>query len=583
MEARPHQIEAKAAVVADYDAGHRQLLVSMATGTGKSFFFSDLYNDLVSRLPGKMLVLAHTEELVDQNIKTLELVHPDKKIDKEMAEHKADPSTADIIVASVASLGRKGTSRVLKYNWDEWDKVIIDEAHHTPAGSYRNIIDCSGVARPGTSKLLLGVTATTRRADGQGLEEFYKRISYAYGLYQAINDGWLVDIRGYRVETEVDLDSVKSSNGDFNLEDLADKINNPIRNARVADAWEKLAENRRTVIFAANIAHAQALAKEFQQRGHKFEAIWGDDPDREAKLAAHKNGELNGLINVGVLIEGYDDWQIGCIVIACPTQSECKFTQMCGRVTRLQEGTGNLLIAKEGWTELDGPLKTDGIIIDVADTTSRHTLMSVPTLMGLPAGLDLGGRSLLEAKKKLDQLQEDNPQIDFTKLKSIDQAADYIEQINMFEVRFPAEVEANSDYKWYKTVEGGFRLRVPGPVISNADEPVKRGPEGVVDIHQNMLGKWEVSGQIKNEQFHGVRDTMESAFVAADNAVRERAAKLLTLINRKADWHDQPMKIDGSQHNLLKKLYPGKQWPTEFTKGQASHFIDQKLQKRRKA
>src|SRR5438445_144287 len=116
MQARPHQIEAKSAVINDFDLGYRRLIVSMATGTGKTFFFSDLYNDLQSRLPGKMLVIAHTEELIDQTIAALKLVHPDKKIDKEMAENKADPATADIIVASVKSLGRKGTSRLAKYD-----------------------------------------------------------------------------------------------------------------------------------------------------------------------------------------------------------------------------------------------------------------------------------------------------------------------------------------------------------------------------------------------------------------------------------------------------------------------------------
>jgi superfamily II DNA or RNA helicase len=584
--ARPHQIAAKAAVTEDFDAGHRHLIVSMATGTGKSFFFSDVYNDLISRLPGKMLVLAHTEELVDQNIAALREVHPTKKIDKEMALHKADPTTADIIVASVKSLGRKGTKRVYKYNWDEWDKIVVDEAHHTPAQSYRNILDVAGCYKPESSKLLLGVTATTQRSDGKALADYYGRISYVYSLRQAIEDGWLVDIRGYRVNTDTDLNGVGQSQGDFEIEALANKVNNPGRNEKVVSAWEKLGENRQTVVFAANVAHAQALAEEFKDRGLNFEAVWGEDPDRKQKLADHKAGKIKGLVNVGVLIEGYDDWQIACIVLACPTQSECKFTQMCGRGTRLEEGTGNLKAIHDCSLKIkDHPVKKDCIIIDVMDTTSTHSLMSVPSLMGLPDGLDLRGGSAVKTKQQLEALQEQYPNVDFKNLKCIDDANAFVEQVNMFEIRFPAEVEANSSFKWYKAADGSFGLRIPGPVISAYGDPVVRGPQGHVEISKNLLGKWEITGTIKGDKFHGERDTMEQAFTAADNAVNQRAEQLLTLINRKASWHDNPIVRTGAkakQWNLLQKLYPGKTWPDDLTMGQASFWIDKRLARKAK-
>lgn len=585
--ARPHQIAAKTAVVEDFDAGYKHLVVSMATGTGKSFFFSDLYNDLVSRLPGKMLVIAHTEELVDQNIAALREVHPDKKIDKEMADHRADPTTADIIVASVKSLGRKGTKRVLKYNWDEWDKVVVDEAHHTPAQSYRNILDVAGCYNPSSHKLLLGVTATTQRSDGKALADYYGRISYVYSLRQAIEDGWLVDIRGYRVNTETDLNGVGQSSGDFEQEALANKINNPNRNEKVVSAWEQLGEGRQTVVFAANVAHAQALAQEFKDRGHNFEAVWGEDPNRKQKLADHKAGKIKGLVNVGVLIEGYDDPTISCIVLACPTQSECKFTQMCGRGTRLQDGTGNIkeYTDKNGENWIGGDIKRDCILIDVMDNTATHSLMSVPSLMGLPDNLDLGGGSALKAKQQLEKLQEQYPNIDFKNLKCVDDAEAYVEQVNLFEIRFPAEVEQNSMLKWSKTVDGGYRIHVPGPAINNAGEAIVRGPGGHVDVYKNMLDKWEISGNIKGENFHGERTTMEAAFTAADNAIRERAGQLLDFLNRKASWHDKPIVRTGvkaKQWNLLRKLYPGKTWPNDLTMGQASFWIDKRLARKAK-
>jgi superfamily II DNA or RNA helicase len=568
MQARPHQINAKKAVISDYDNGSRRLIVSMATGTGKTFFFSELYSDLLSRLPGKMLVLAHTEELVDQNIAALRAVYPGKKIDKEMAAHKADPSTADIIVASVASLGRKGTSRVDKYNWLEWDKVIVDEAHHTPAQSYCNVLEAAGVLQSGSGKLLLGVTATTQRADGKALADFYSKISYTYSLRQAIEDGWLVDVRGYRVDTETDLNEVASEGGDFKKAELADKVNNLERNVRVAAAWLKLGENRSTVVFATDIAHAKALAGVFKtQTGATAEAIWGDDPDREQKLADHRAGKIKVLVNVGVLVEGYDDWQIACIVIARPTQSECLFTQMCGRGTRLQEGTGNL---KE-WAKDPHQVKADCIIIDVVDNCSKHSLMTIPSLMGLPGGLDLHGGSAVKAKTALDDLQAKYPNIDFAHLKSMDEAESYVEKINMFEVRFPTEVEENSELKWCKTVDGKYRIAIPGPMVDSG----KRGPQGIVEIHRNMLDQWEIDGDIKNVPFHGTRTSMEDAFMAADNAIRERANYAVPLVERKSSWNMAA--VSGPQMKLLARLYPGKPWPEGFTKGQAAYWIDKRI------
>lgn len=585
LAVRP-SVKARAAIVQAFEAGKRKTLAAMATGTGKTWVFSGLYDDLKDILPGKMLVLAHTEELVDQNIKTLRECNPTLRVDKEMAKHKADPSQADIIVASVASLGRKGTSRVNKYNWDEWDKIVVDEAHHTPVAFYRTILELSGVLRPDSHKMLLGVTATTRRSDGKALNAFYDSISHVYGMRQAIEEGWLVDVRGYRVDTTTSLDGVASEGGDFEKNALGDKVNNPERNTRIVNAWTKLGENRKTVVFAATVAHAQALANQFKLAGHKFEAIWGEDPDREKKIKAHKAGELLGLVNVGILIEGYDDPTISCIIPACPTQSESKFTQMCGRATRLDPRTGNLkewLENHAAWRTFHPDTKVDCVIIDPVDNTETHTLMNLPSLMGLPPKLDLKGGSAVSALKHLEEIAEKAAKpIDFKDLKSIDVIDSYVEQINMFEVRFPAEVEANSDLRWYKAVDGGYRMSIPGPAINKVGEPIKRGKPGWIAIEQNHLGAWSISGSIKEKPFKGTRATMEEAFVAADAAVKDRAGQLLPLLNRKGTWQDKAIDQNGKQFKLLTTLYPGRVWPSDLTKGQASHWIDQRIGKKGK-
>lgn len=577
MQARPHQVKAKLAARADYDAGHHHLLLSMATGTGKTYTVADVYDDFKDILPGKMLVIVHTEELVDQIIETFRLKYPTLRIDKEMAEHKADPSQADIVVASVKSLGRAGTSRVTKYNWDEWDKVWVDEAHHIPASSYRNVLDAAGCMRPDSTKLLIGTTATSKRADGKALGEFFSRISFSYGLEQAIKDGWLVDVRGYRVDTTTDLDSVSTDAGDFNKVELEDKVNNENRNKRIVEAWMKLSEFRQTVAFCAGVDHAKALAATFKEFGVDAEAVWGDDPDRVQKLADHKSGKIKVLCNFGVLVEGYDDPGISCILHARPTENESLYQQMTGRGTRLDPATGNLkewLAAHEHETGF----KIDCIVIDVVDNTDKHSLMTLPSLMGLPAGMDLKGGSAVEAKDALDKKQEEFPQIDFSNLAEMSAVDQFIQEVNLFEIRFPTEVEQNSDLKWYKTVDGKYRMQVPGPAINKAGEPIVRSKGGTVTLGKNILDKWEIDGDIKGQLFHGLRNTFEEAIAAADRAVTERAGAIMTLLNRKGSWQEKPMELKGGQHKLLQRLYgKNKQWPEDMTKGQASFWIDKKL------
>ena len=184
---RNYQTEAIEAVLTAYDQGEHQQLLSMATGTGKTRTCSLLYEKLKSRIPGKMLILDHTEELIDQFVATMKSVNPSLRIDREMAQHKADPDKADVVVASVPSLGRLNTTRIIKYDMSQWNIVIVDEAQHTLAESYMRILEAFGVLGD-TKKLLLGMTATPFRADGRALGEVYKKIVYSYSLRQAIKE-----------------------------------------------------------------------------------------------------------------------------------------------------------------------------------------------------------------------------------------------------------------------------------------------------------------------------------------------------------------------------------------------------------
>ena len=571
FEERPYQIAAENSVLTEYDKGVRKMLLSLATGTGKTIVMSRLYKRLKSRLPGQLIVLAHREELIDQNRAKMQAVNPGLKVDKEMASHHADPATADVIMASVATLGRKGTKRVEIYNWSQVDKIFVDEAHHSTADSYGNIFTLAGSFDQPTHKLLLGVTATPSRGDGTALAKVYDKIAYVYSIRQAIEDGWLVDVRGYRVRTDTDISQVKTSAGDFAQEALEDAVNTPKRNHRVVLAWKELAFGRQTIAFCVGIQHAKDLADRFEAEGVVAAAVWGDDPERAEKLRLHREGKITVLCNCGVLTEGYDDWRVSCVLLARPTKSPVLFTQMVGRGTRLQEGLGNLkellLTPKAKTLFVTDGFKKDCIVIDVVDNAGKNSLVTLPTLMGLGCSFDLRGQSMVGAVRQIEEMQDKHPSIDFTTLDDIDKMQSFIESVNMFDVRFPEEVEQNSELTWFRSAEGGYRMSIP------AQE--KGTKSSSVHIFQNLLNKWEIVGSIGQAQFHGVRNSIEEAFKVADEQIRQRAPWAMKVLAREATWHDK--QASPQQMALLKKLMPWKTFPANLGRGQASRLIGERL------
>jgi superfamily II DNA or RNA helicase len=521
------------------------MLHVLATGTGKTIIFSKLYEALKSRLPGQMLVIGHTEEIIQQNAAKAKAVNPTVSVGIEMAGSYAD-EWDDIICGSVQTLGRKDSKRLEKFT--NITKVVIDEAHHGTSEGYSRILDATGVLQPDSNKLLLGFTATPSRPDGAALSDIFEKVAYVYPIRQAISDKWLAPIRGYRVTTDTSLDGVSKSDGDFVKSELSAAVNQERRNAQVVDVWLKHGENRKTLVFTVDIQHAKDQAQAFKDRGINVEAVWGDDLDRAKKLALFRDGKVRVLCNCSLTVEGFDDPSISCIVDAAPTMSGIRYTQKIGRGTRLFEG------------------KVDLLVLDVVDGTVKHSLLTLPTLMGMCAKLDLQGRSLLEAVEELEALKEENPSVDFDKLESLDKAKWFIEQVDMFQVRFPAEVEQNSELTWFRAVDG-YKMLIP-------KEDTRAG---FIKIFENAIGKWELVGRINDEEFHGTRPTLEESFKVADEQIRKRVTKMtLSMVLRSATWHGKPS--TKAQRKMIERLFPHKTFLFEqMTSGEASRLISERL------
>lgn len=546
---RPYQTKTLEAIRSNYLAGVRQQLVSAATGTGKTVTFSQIPPYMKDLLTGQTLVLAHRFELIDQAIEKIRLANPALKVSKEMASSWAD-CDSDVIVASVATLGRKDSERSQRFDWNKITTVITDEAHHATAQSYQNIYELADVVRKDTHRLHVGMTATPNRSDGTGLAKVFHKIVYSYGMRQAKDDGYLSDVKGIRVKTETSLDGVKMSGGDFSQEELSDRVNNPARNQTIVKAWLDKAAGLRTVVFAVDIQHSRDLAAMFRHYGVKAEALWGDDPDRAEKLAKHRNGEIDVLINCAVLVEGYDDPGLQCVIIARPTRSSVFFTQAIGRGTRLFAG------------------KTHCLVIDVVDASSRLSLLTLPTLMGMSANLDLRGQSMFEAVKKLEDAAKDYPAIDFSQLTDITQLQTFIEDTNLFEISFPKEVTNNSDFSWFTAPTGGYVLTLPKPKESHWSVVPDK-----ITVIQNLLDKWEVSGSIKGKKYKGERESIEEAFAVADKLLEDKCSQELILLRRHEEWHDTPASEKQLRYlaKLIKKT--GKAIPPGLTSGAASKLI----------
>jgi ATP-dependent helicase IRC3 len=537
MPLRPYQQDAISAIRKEHGKGNNRQLLCMATGTGKTEVFAHLPQETLDILPGQQMVLLHRDELAKQAYKKIIKRNPKFNVHIEAGPLYANEN-ADVIIASVQTLGRKGTKRVNRFNWPKIDKLVIDEAHRSVADSYYNVYNTGGYLND-SSRLMLGVTATPTRGDGSGLGALYQCIPYTYSLQQAIEEGYLVDVKGVRVNTATSLDMVGTTAGDFNSGELADAVNNPLRNMLVARAYQITCPNRTAIGFGVDIAHSQALAATFRAEGINAEAVWGNDPERDIKIKNFREGKIQVLFNAQLLVEGFDMAEISCVILAAPTKSGVVFSQRVGRGTRLCDG------------------KTDVIILDVVDSTYRHNLITLPTLIGLPRNLDLVGRSLIDSKKIVDEMLEKHPHLDFTSLQDIDKIEAFVENVNLFEVKFPPEVEEHSPYTWHPVYDGGYLLMLP-----DKDE---------IRIKQNLLDKWTISGKIRGKSYKGERDTMDSAFGAADNLVRTVAPEALTIVKRKAKWHDDPPTPD--QLKLLGKLYKGKQIPNDLTKGEVSKLI----------
>jgi superfamily II DNA or RNA helicase len=391
LKLRPYQTEAIAALHERWDAGLHRLAVVLPTGAGKTVVFTHLAEQFMANNPGKrVLVLAHTDELVQQAYKKIKDVAPHRSVGIVKAER--NEVTSRVIVASVQSLrSAKRRNQIRSVGL-----VICDEVHHGTAATYRAIFDHYG-CMDGRA-LLAGFTATLARDDRSSLSDIIQEVAFQRGITWAIRRGYLLDVRGVGVRVpDMDLSRVKKSGGDYADGSLAEEMERSLAPQAVAEAFMKHAGERKAIAFWPTVAVAEHAAEVFAEAGITSEAIHAglDRTTRRGMLKRLNSGETQVIHGVGVLMEGFDDPTVSCVIWGRPTKSRVVYRQGIGRGLRPD-------------LSLPADQRGDCLVLDVVGASGRHDLRTLVDLSErAPADVEMeDGESLLELEDALDALEE---------------------------------------------------------------------------------------------------------------------------------------------------------------------------------
>lgn len=313
---------------------HDRVLGVAPTGSGKTVIFAEVLRRRMRE--GPALVLAHREELLGQARDKLESAGLWSELERAGSKAGLD---SPVVVASVQTLAR--ARRLSRWPVGHFRTVVIDEAHHAPADSYRRIMD--GL-QPGK---VLGVTATPSRSGGGELGDVFDSIAFELRFADLVRDGFLSRVTVETVPLKIDLEGVKRKAGDFVASDLDDRIG-PHLEAAVAEITT-LAKGRRVLMFLPLRKTSTRCAELARAAGWRAEHVDGESADRAEVLARFASGETNLVCNASLLTEGFDCPAVDCVVPLRPTKSKALYQQMVGRGTRLAPGKRDCLLIDFLW------------------------------------------------------------------------------------------------------------------------------------------------------------------------------------------------------------------------------------------
>ena len=314
---------------------HRSVMAQMPTGTGKTYLLTAVIDSFVSNNPmEKVWIVAHRRELVSQIDETVRKFH------------SYYASNTSSLLSSVKAMSIQWLMRHYDEIEEEPGMIVIDEAHHALAKTYKEMWERFPNAK------FLGLTATPCRLNGKGFTDLFDVLVQSWSVPEFISKGRLATYDFVSIKSDgvtqrlIDSLQKRGADGDYQNKEMDMLLNKKPSIERLYLSLEEFGKDRKGIVYAINISHAQKITKLYQENGVKAIAIDSKTPatERQQDIEAFKKGDIQVLVNVDIFSEGFDCPDVEFVQLARPTLSLAKYLQMVGRGLRVAKGKKNCVI-----------------------------------------------------------------------------------------------------------------------------------------------------------------------------------------------------------------------------------------------
>ena len=314
---------------------HRSVMAQMPTGTGKTYLLTAVIDSFVSNNPmEKVWIVAHRRELVSQIDETVRKFH------------SYFASNTSSLLSSVKAMSIQWLMRHYDEIEEEPGMIVIDEAHHALAKTYKEMWERFPNAK------FLGLTATPCRLNGKGFTDLFDILVQSWSVPEFISKGRLATYDFVSIKSDgvtqrlIDSLQKRGADGDYQNKEMDMLLNKKPSIERLYQSLEEFGKDRKGIVYAINISHAQKITKLYQEHGVKAIAIDSKTPaaERQQDIEAFKKGDIQVLVNVDIFSEGFDCPDVEFVQLARPTLSLAKYLQMVGRGLRVAKGKKNCVI-----------------------------------------------------------------------------------------------------------------------------------------------------------------------------------------------------------------------------------------------
>ena len=313
---------------------HRSVMAQMPTGTGKTYLLTVVIDSFVrANFKAKVWIVAHRRELVSQ-------------IDETVRKFHSYSSATSSLLSSVKAMSIQWLMKHYDEIEEEPGLIVIDEAHHALAKTYKEMWERFPKAK------FLGLTATPCRLNGKGFTDLFDVLVQSWGVPEFISKGRLATYDFVSIKSDgvtqrlIDSLQKRGADGDYQNKEMDMLLNKKPSIERLYRSLEEFGKDRKGIVYAINISHAQKITKLYQEHGVKAIAIDSKTPatERQQDIEAFKKGDIQVLVNVDIFSEGFDCPDVEFVQLARPTLSLAKYLQMVGRGLRVAKGKKNCVI-----------------------------------------------------------------------------------------------------------------------------------------------------------------------------------------------------------------------------------------------